>query len=879
VKPSSPTTTAPAPADFSPVQLEEVEISAKLPELRPGTGVSGAAYGSAFCTVRLHGFPLGVVEVDLPPQGLAPELLAEKIEATLTAAIDAHLEADGVARKPLGANGIPGTEHPPCVAAIDDFLERAPFVSVVIPTRDRPALAVEAVEAVLASSYPADRYEVILVDNRPSEEWDPDEPRTGALADGRVRVLHEPIAGGANARNKGLAEARGEIVAFTDDDVIADRLWLATISRGFDGAPNVGAVSGIVMPRSLETPAQVWFEGYARFSGRFERHAYDFGANRPLDDPLFPFDIGILGTGANMAFRTGALREAGGLDPSFNTKALPNGTDVESLFRVLLGGWTIVHEPVAIVQHAHQSEYHQLERRVYGYGVGLTAVLTKSLIQHPKLVPELVRKLPRGVAFALSSSSQKNSSKREDFPPALTRLELRGMVRGPWAYARGRREAKRARRAAGQVEPGRASEKKSLRVLLVTDSYPPLVGGATFWSQQVARQMSARGHRVTLATTWQPDTPAFEEDGDVAVHRLRDLTSRIPGISADPYRHNPPPFPDPEAVLRLRRLIKRTKPDLVHSYGWLTHSVAAALLGTDLPLLVSTQDYGNICALRTLFRHGEICTGSAPAKCLECAGSNYGAVKGAVAVGGIFGSRPLLRRKVTRIHSISRYVAAMIEQDLRAPAPIEIVPNFGEDLSDAPVDEEILAQLPEQPFIFFVGALRGVKGIAELCSAYEQLDSPPPLVLAGPLAPDTPKEFPAGVTVLTSVPHPTVMATWERALFGVFPSKWPEPLGNVVYEAMSKGRAVIGTRPGGHEDMIEDGKTGLLVGAGDVDGLREAMARLIADAGLRETLGEQARKRSRAFTAEAVLPELARLYEETAGVRAGTTPASANMTA
>jgi glycosyltransferase involved in cell wall biosynthesis len=450
------------------------------------------------------------------------------------------------------------------------------------------------------------------------------------------------------------------------------------------------------------------------------------------------------------------------------------------------------------------------------------------------------------------------------------------MVRGPWAYARGRREAKRARRAAaGDAVSG----ERALRVLLVTDSYPPLVGGATFWSQQVARQMSERGHEMTLATTWQPDTPAFEEDGEVAVHRLRDLTSRVPGISADPYRHNPPPFPDPEAVLRLRRLIKRTKPDLVHSYGWLTHSVAAALLGTDVPLLVSTQDYGNICALRTLFRHGEICSGSAPAKCLECAGSNYGAVKGAVAVGGIFGSRPLLRRKITRIHSISRYVAAMIEQDLRAPAPIEIVPNFGEDLSGKPVEEEILAQLPEQPFIFFVGALRGVKGIAELCSAYEQLDSPPPLVLAGPLAPDTPEQFPEGVTVLTSVPLPTVMAAWERALFGVFPSKWPEPLGNVVYEAMSKGRAVIGTRPGGHEDMIEDGRTGLLVAAGDVEELRGAMARLIGDAELREALGERARERARAFTAAAVLPELARLYEETAGVRAGTTPASANMTA
>ena len=144
---------------------------------------------------------------------------------------------------------------------------------------------------------------------------------------------------------------------------------------------------------------------------------------------------------------------------------------------------------------------------------------------------------------------------------------------------------------------------------------------------------------------------------------------------------------------------------------------------------------------------------------------------------------------MTRIHSISRYVAAAIERDLKPPAPIEIVPNFGEDLSDEGPSRGDPGPAAEQPFILFVGALRRVKGIVELCAAYERLESPPPLVLAGPLAPDTPESFPEGVSVLHSVPYPTVMAMWERALFGVFPSKWPEPLGNVVYEAMSKGRA------------------------------------------------------------------------------------------
>jgi glycosyltransferase involved in cell wall biosynthesis/GT2 family glycosyltransferase len=855
----------PASPEFAPVRIVEVEASADLPRLETSLAESGRPYGAALCLVRLHGQPLGLVEAKLPAEGLAPAALRERIETVLGEAIEAHLHADGLDCRAAVATGDQEPGRHRCNAAVDSFLARAPQVSVVIPTRDRPQLAAEAVASVLESRYPPERLEVILVDNRPTAEIESDGAfdAGGSLADERVRILHEPISGGANARNTGLAHAKGEIVAFTDDDVIVDRDWLATIVRAFDGQPNVGAASGLVMPRELETPAQVWFEGYARFSGRFERHAYDLGPNRPQDDPLFPFDVGILGTGANMAFRTDVLREAGELDPAFNTSALPNGTDVEVLLRVLLRGWTVVRNPAAIVHHAHQREYRQFERRVYGYGLGLTAVLTKTLIHNPRLIPLLLAKLPRGLAFALSSGSAKHEAKPSDFPPELNRLELRGMLHGPLAYARGRRETKRrAKQGTSGVPVG------GLRVLLVTDSYPPLVGGATLWSQQVARRMSERGHTVSVATSWQPGTPARERDGEVEVQRLRDLTSRMRWISDDPYRHNPPPFPDPEAIVRLRRLICDFKPDLVHSYGWLTHSVAAALLGTDIPLLVSTQDYSNVCALRTLFRHGEICDGPAPAKCLECAASHYGAAKGSVAVAGIFGSWPLLRRKVTRIHSISRYVANVIERDLKPSAPIEIIPNFSEE-EDAEADDSVLAELPAEPFILFVGALREVKGIAELCAAYERLDDPPPLVLVGPPAPDTWDRFPPGVSVLTSVPHATVMAMWDRALFGVFPSKWPEPLGNVVYEAMSRGRAVIGTRPGGHEDMIDDEETGLLVPAGDVNSLCKAMSRLLSDAELRTAIGARARTRAQAFTAEAILPELDRLYRETAGTPAG----------
>jgi len=192
-----------------------------------------------------------------------------------------------------------------------------------------------------------------------------------------------------------------------------------------------------------------------------------------------------------------------------------------------------------------------------------------------------------------------------------------------------------------------------------------------------------------------------------------------------------------------------------------------------------------------------------------------------------------------------------------------VIPNFHEDVTDQPVDEEIMASLPKAPFILYVGAFRRIKGIEELFAAYGRLDRPPPLVLAGTRAPDTPSRFPDGVTVVEDVPYATVLAMWERAMFGVFPTRIPEALGNVVHEAMSKGRAVIGTRPGGHEDMIEDGKNGLLVEAGDPDPLRDAMSRLIRDADLRERLGAAALRRAEDYTAEAVMPQMEDLYYQT----------------
>ena len=117
--------------------------------------------------------------------------------------------------------------------------------------------------------------------------------------------------------------------------------------------------------------------------------------------------------------------------------------------------------------------------------------------------------------------------------------------------------------------------------------------------------------------------------------------------------------------------------------------------------------------------------------------------------------------------------------------------------------------------------------------------------------------------MLTNFPHAAVMEAWGRCLFGVLPSLWAEPFGTVVCEAMSKGRPVIATRPGGHTDMVVDGETGVIVDRGDVEALAGAMRYLLENEREREQLAAAAAVRAREFTVEVSLPRIERLYEET----------------
>jgi GT2 family glycosyltransferase len=428
---------------FEPIRLAEVELGQPLPRLGPERTPDGRTYRHVLVFVRLHTEPLALCEVDLDADGsLAPAALARALWPEVGERVRGHLAADGVeAPAALGEGGIEtaGGGEPRCVVQRAEFLARAPQLTVLIPSRERPERLGRCLDSILASEYPAARVSLIVVDNAP--RTDATRRLVESYADrAEIRCLREDATGSASARNRGLREVETELVAMTDDDTLVDRHWLTEVARSFDRHPGAATVSGLLLPMELDTQAQMWFEEYGGFSRGFDRRLFDLGPNRPAQEPLFPWTTGLFGTGNNFSFRTAAIREIGGFDAALGngTPAL-GGVDSEILLRTILRGQTIVYEPHAVVHHAHRPDYDALRRQIHAYGAGMVACHLKTLLANPGLAWSFAAKLPTGLRFVLGSDSSKNAQKRHGYPRELTRLELRGMLYGPVGYARSRR--------------------------------------------------------------------------------------------------------------------------------------------------------------------------------------------------------------------------------------------------------------------------------------------------------------------------------------------------------------------------------------------------------------------------------------------------------
>jgi len=419
-------------ATFTPTRIMEIELGQPLPTISAFSAERGQdraiPYERVLCLVRLHTQPLGLVEFPLGERGAEAQEYMPYIWDKLHREINEHLQRDQLPGVDgLDAVGLSITATPRCVEEQQQFLADAPFVSVIVPTHNRPDRIQTCLTYLLAQAY-AD-YEIIVVDNAPHDNATADVIAEKYNDEPQIRYVREDRPGSAYARNTGMLAAKGTFLAFADDDVAIDSHWLTELMRAFLVSDDVVCTTGLILPLELETEAQYWLEAYGGFGKGFTQQVYDMKENRPPKSPLYPYTAGGFGSGASMAFRADYLRSMHGFDA-----VLEHGADIEAFFQAIIHGYKLVYVPSAIVYHPHHRAYEKLRKQLHIYGQGLTGFLTKTVMTHPILLFDLVKKVPYGFFFVLNPASPKNTKKQTNYPKELTSGELKGMAIGPFTY-------------------------------------------------------------------------------------------------------------------------------------------------------------------------------------------------------------------------------------------------------------------------------------------------------------------------------------------------------------------------------------------------------------------------------------------------------------
>ena len=408
-------------------KLIDIELS------HPPQNIEGLdGYTTLKALVRLHGTPIGCIETSVISDRCTAATIRKTILEQHAWPIIHHLLSDLLAT-PTGSREwrIPDllqAPHPACS-------EPLPTVTVAVCTRDRPIQLALCLAAIDNLDYPD--LDILVVDNAPSND---ETERLVRAEYPNARYVREPRPGLNWARNRAIVEAHGEILAYTDDDVVVDSGWARALATTFAENPEVMAVTGLVVPYELETEAQVLFEHHGGFDRGFSREWYRLD---PKDRQRWQYyGTGQFGTGANMAYRRSLFDQIGPFDPALDVGTVTNGGgDLEMFFRVLKKGHTLVYEPAAIVRHRHRRDYAQLRTQLRNNGIGLYAYIVRSALAYPEERSALIRlgwywlwrwNIRRTVISILHPAR---------FPRDLILAELQGSFVGLCRYPKARRTA------------------------------------------------------------------------------------------------------------------------------------------------------------------------------------------------------------------------------------------------------------------------------------------------------------------------------------------------------------------------------------------------------------------------------------------------------
>jgi len=231
-----------------------------------------------------------------------------------------------------------------------------PIISVIIPTFNRSEKLKRCIESLKEQSGVGTDYEIIIVDDGSSDRT----PELGrdfvGSSHGFIRYFCQKNRGPSAARNLGIQQARGEIVAFIDDDCEAEKSWLSELVKGYEDT-HVGGTGGRIISPLKETLA--------------DRYCFHVGL---LETPKMKKDVVEYVITANASFRKSAIQEVGGFDTHF---AFPGGEDPDISYRLIHSGYRLIYNPLAVVNHFHPRSLTTLRKTFFNYGMGWAILLSK----------------------------------------------------------------------------------------------------------------------------------------------------------------------------------------------------------------------------------------------------------------------------------------------------------------------------------------------------------------------------------------------------------------------------------------------------------------------------------------------------------------------
>jgi glycogen(starch) synthase len=725
--------------------------------------------------------------------------------------------------------------------------------SIVVCTYNRAALLANTLDSLQRLRYPAG-FEIIVVNGPSSDD-------TSAVIDawrGRIRSARCALANLAMSRNIGIGLARGDIVAFIDDDALAEPEWLAQLAAAYD-EPQVGAAGGIVIGHTGREPQYEYATanrlGGAAWAGR-----------GPSPHLCFPgsFEFPYL-QGTNASFRRTALLELGGFDEEFEYYL----EETELCCRLIDAGYLIRQLPDAFVHHKfapsairdHQRivrhHYPIIKNKVYfSYKHG-------GAYQRPAQIEYDNRKFISGLR-----GDVENHVAAGRLPPGAMGQFDDDSAR---AWHAGRERARHGIARAPAWPPPRDAflpcpplgTAPARSVVLVSADYPPgHSGGIATYNKALAEALAARGDIVHVITR-SKDSDRIDLENGVWVHRL--LVREIEQTPAARARAVPQHIWNWSATAHGEacRIAVRRPLDVVEAPIWDAEGIAF-LLEWRWPLVTALQTTLHFwLASHPGYRNDAhwMATFGTPMLELE-----RQLMAGADAVRAISAA---IRADIETAYGF-RFDAARVVH-----AALGLAPAAGL----APPAQ------PGVPTVLFVGRLEHRKGIDVLLRAIPAVLAALPAVRFRILGDNTLTDshgsppsarfmaehagapWLAQVCFEGRVDDEVLRSAYAGCDLFVAPSRF-ESFGLVLLEAMREGKAVIACLAGGMPEVVDHGVTGLLVAPGDSTALTQAMLRLLGDAALRRQMGDAGRRRyDDGYTSARMAQASDALYRTAAGGR------------